>query len=154
MDTSKEGSYTLVLAFSKTGLADRRVSYTFSRQFSQEDSVKTLKDQAIKPGYSTLVDKIDGYTGRIMGYKCYVVDIAQSGDSWVLKLALVKNAKGYKNLLYAVTNSQPEVTVDEHVMMYGQCTGLSQGNADTGADGTDTGAQSYPTFDLLLITGL
>jgi hypothetical protein len=154
LDTSKEGSYTLVLAFSKNGLADRRVTYTFSRQWAETDMLTSLAAQAIKPAYATLVDKISGYDGRIMGYKCYVVDITQSGDSWILKLALVKNAKGYKNIILAVTDSEPDVKADDHVMMYGQCAGMSLPENDTSTDAAASSGDTYPTFDLLLISEL
>jgi hypothetical protein len=154
IDTSDEGVYTLVMAFTKSGLADRRLSYTLNRQWSEEDMLKSLKSQAIKPSYKTLVNKIDGYDGHIMGYKCYVVSVVQTGDQWVLKMALSKKSSGYENIIYVTTDSDPEVAVDSHVMMYGQCVGMSSPvSEDASADSSET-IESYPTFDLLLITSL
>ena len=157
LDTSKEGAYTLVLAFSKEGLADRRVSYNFSRQWSDNDMLSTLKSQAIKPAYNNLVSKIEGYDGRVMGYKCYVVSIAQSGNEWILKLALAKKPTGYDNIILAVTDSEPTVTPDSRVMMYGTCAGMSLPGDGTDTDTTgDTSSKegSYPTFELLQISAL
>ena len=158
LDTSKEGAYTLVLAFSKEGLADRRVSYNFSRQWSDSDMLSTLKSQAIKPAYNNLVSKIEGYDGRVMGYKCYVVSIAQSGSEWILKLALSKKATGYDNIILAVTDSEPTVVPDDHVMMYGTCAGMSLPGDDKDTTGDASGASSkegsYPTFELLQISAL
>jgi len=150
LDTADEGNYELVLAFSKTGLADRRFSYSFTRQWSQEDMIKSLKSQAIKPGYANLVSKIEGYDGRIMGYKAYVVDITQSGDEWILKMALTKNNKGYDDIILAVTDSEPEAAVGARMMMYGTCAGMSVSTGDTAEEATE----SYPTFELLLLTDI
>jgi hypothetical protein len=152
LDTSVEGSYSLVIAFSKQGLTDRRLSYTFTRNWSDEDMLKSLQAQAIKPGYSTLVSKIDGYDGRIMGYKCYVVDVSQAGSDWIIKMALTKKATGYSGIILVISSSDPEVTVDSQVMMYGRSVGMSV--PDTSTDGTDTSGESYPTFELLLLTSL
>ncbi len=150
LDTSEEGDYQLVLAFSKTGLADRRVSYSFTRQWSQEDMVMSLKDQAIKPSYATLVDKIEGYDGRIMGYKAYVVDVSQSGDEWIIKMALTKKGTDYSGIILAVTDSEPDATVGTRMMIYGTCAGMSVSTNDSG----ETASESYPTFELLLLTAL
>jgi hypothetical protein len=150
LDTSDEGEYQVALTFSKSGLADRRVSYTFTRQWSQDDMVKSLKNQAIKPAYATLVDKIEGYDGRIMGYKAYVVGVSQSGDEWIIKMALTKKAAEYDGVILVVTDSEPEVTVDSRMMMYGTCAGMSVSTNDSGEESSE----SYPTFELLLLTEL
>jgi len=152
LDTKEEATYAIVLAFSKTGLADRRLNYTVTRKWSETDMVRQLQAEAIKPGYATLVSKIDGYDGRIMGYKCYVVDITQAGNDWIIKLALAKKATGYANILLATTNEQPTVTADERVMMYGRSVGMSVPSDET--DTADAAGESYPCFELLMISAL
>ena len=157
LDTSEEGTYDVVLAFSKSGLSDRRINYTFTRKWSENDMAKQLQSEAIKPGYSTLVKKIDGYDGRIMGYKCYVVEVVQAGDSWIIKMALAKKASGYTSLILVTTNDEPDVTVDSRIMMYGRCVGMSvpSEEADTSAaNATVSVGESYPCFELLLLSDL
>ena len=160
LDTSEEGTFNLVLAFNKAGLADRRVNYTFTRVWSENDMLKRVKAQAIKPGYKTLVSKIDGYDGRVMGYKCYVVNVAQAGDTWIIKMALTKKGDTYSGIILVTTSTDPEVTPGTRMMMYGTCVGMSvsteetDAGSDSAADSTDTASESYPCFELLLLTDL
>lgn len=154
LDTAVEGEYAVVLAFSKGGLADRRVSYTFTRAWSQADMVRQLESEAISPGYGTLLDKIDGYDGRIMGYKCYLVEATQAGEDWILKMALTKKGDGYSGIILVTTGEAPTVAVGTRVMMYGRCVGMSV-PSDEATDGTDaTKAESYPCFELLQMSTL
>ncbi|NLI21782.1 MAG: hypothetical protein GX418_09575 [Clostridiales bacterium] len=153
LDTSDEGVYNVVLAFSKAGLADRRVSYTFTRQWTEEDMARQLAGEAIKPSYATLVKKIDGYDGRIMGYKCYVVSTVQAGDEWLIKMALTKKASGYSGIILVTTGEEPDVQPDQRVMMYGRSVGMAvSGDGGDAEDGTV--AESYPCFELLLLSNL
>ncbi|MCE5343989.1 MAG: hypothetical protein LLF96_10485 [Eubacteriales bacterium] len=157
LDTSEEGSFNLVLTFSKQGLTDRRLSYTFTRNWTDEDMLKSLQAQAIKPGYSTLVSKIAGYDGRIMGYKCYVVDVAQAGSDWIIKMALSKKSSGYTSIILVISSSEPDVTVDSQVMMYGRSVGMSvpeEATGDAAGSTTVSTSESYPTFELLLLTSI
>ncbi|MEG1775568.1 MAG: Ig-like domain-containing protein, partial [Clostridia bacterium] len=75
LDTSNEGEYEVILAFSKKGLADRRITYTFTRKWTDDDMRKQLAKQAIKPSYTNLVKKMEGYEGRVMGYRAYIVNV-------------------------------------------------------------------------------
>jgi len=157
LDTKEEGSYAVVLAFNKPGLADRRLNYTFTRSWSENDMVSQLKSEAISPSYNTLVNKITGYDGRIMGYKCYVVNITQAGSDWIIKMALTKKASGYSGLILVTTSEAPTVTPDSRVMMYGRCVGMSvpSDEADTSAGNvTESANNSYPCFELLLMSAL
>ncbi len=154
LDTSVEGEYAVVLAFSKAGLSDRRVSYTFSRTWSQADMVKQLESEAISPGYGTLLDKIAGYDGRIMGYKCYLVEATQSGDDWILKMALTKKGDGYSGIILVTTGEAPTVAVGTRVMMYGRSVGMSVPSDEAADSAAATPAESYPCFELLQMSTL
>lgn len=154
LDTSTEGSYSVVLAFSKVNLADRRLNYLFSRVWSQADMVNQLKREAISPGYGTLLSKIDGYDSRIMGYKSYLVSVTQAGDSWIMKMALSKSGSTYSGIILVTSDEVPAFAVDTRVMMYGRCVGMSIAG-ETGSDGeTQAQEESYPLFELLLMTSL
>ena len=92
-----------------------------------------------------------------MGYKCYVVEVVQAGDSWIMKMALSKKASGYTSLILVTTSDEPDVTVDSRVMMYGRCVGMSvpSEEADTSAaNATVSVGESYPCFELLLLSDL
>ena len=146
IETKQEGTYDIVLAFSKSGLADRRLNYTVTRQWSDADTIKKLKSDAVSPGYSTLVKKIEGYDGRTMEYKCYVLDITQSGDEWIVKMALTKKGDKYSGIILVTTDQEPTLTLGSRVLMYGTCAGMSLPS--------ETDADSYPCFELLLFTSL
>lgn len=148
LDTSSEGSYDVALVFSKKNLTDRRIHYTFSRQWSENDMIRQLKAQAIKPGYKTLVSKIAGYEGRIMGYNCYLVDVTESGDEWIAQMALTKKGSEYTSIILVVCNEKPSFSPGERVMMYGTCVGMS-----LPAEEDETQA-SYPCFELLLFASI
>jgi hypothetical protein len=90
-----------------------------------------------------------------MGYKCYLVEASQAGDDWILKMALTKKSDNYAGIILVTSNEAPDVTVGTRVMMYGRCVGMSVPSDET----TDTGAtaataESYPCFELLLMTSL
>ena len=135
-----------------------RILATADEETTMAGARVIAESQAIKPAYNNLVSKIEGYDGRVMGYKCYVVSIAQSGSEWILKLALSKKATGYDNIILAVTDSEPTVVPDDHVMMYGTCAGMSLPGDDKDTTGDASGASSkegsYPTFELLQISAL
>lgn len=154
LDTSTEGAYEVVLAFGKAGLADRRITYNFSRQWSENDMARRLAAQAISPGYGTLVKKIDGYDGRVMGYKCYLVEATQAGEDWILKMALTKKGSGYSGIILVTTDEAPTVAVDARVMMYGRCVGMSVPSDEPAEDGTQAASESYPCFELLMMSSL
>lgn len=157
LDTATEGEYAVVLAFSKAGLADRRLNYSFTRSWSQNDMVKRLQSEAISPGYGTLLKKIDGYDGRIMGYKCYLVEAVQAGDAWIMKMALTKKGSDYSGIILVTADEAPTQAVGARVMLYGRCVGMSVPSDE--ATTTDSGEQTvasetYPYFELLLLTSL
>lgn len=148
IDTSDEGEYEIVLVFSKKGLADRRINFHCVRKWTEADMQKKLDREAISPGYKTLVSKIKGYDGRIMGYKCYVVNISQAGDEYVLQMALSKKKDVYQSMILVSTTEAPTVSPDQYVLMYGTCVGMSVPETDPE---TGEAGESYPCFELLLM---
>lgn len=148
-----EGSYELGLVFSKKGLADRRLTYTVYRQWTDADTLKQLSQYAIKPSYSNLISGMESYEGRTMGYRAYPLSVSQSGDDWIVQMALSKNGKSYSNMIIVVCNEEPNVTIGERVMMYGNCAGMSL--AVPAEDGELVAEEeSYPCFELLLFAAL
>ena len=148
IDTSAEGTYDVVLVFSKKGLADRRFTYGFTRKWSEADMLSQLAKEAIKPAYKVLCNKIDGYDGRVMGYKAYVVTISQAGEDWIAQLALTKKNGKYSDIILVTCPEEPAIKPDQRVLMYGTCAGMS-----VPGDASDA-SSSYPCFDLLVFDEL
>ena len=148
VNTSTEGPYEVALTFSKKDLGDRRVSYTFTRKWSENDMIKELKSQSIKPGYATLTKKIEAYQGRIMGYKSYLVDVTPAGDQWIARMALTKRGDEYTSIFLVTCPEAPNVPIGGQVTMYGTCVGMS-----SPGDDNETQA-SFPCFELLLFVSL
>lgn len=152
LEFEEEGEYELVLSFSKKGLADRRFTFNFTRKWTESDMLAYLKKQAIKPSYTQLISKMEGYEGRIMGYTAYIVDIGQSGDEYIIRMALNKKKNEYSNIILVTTSEKPSFQVGERVTMYGTCAGMSLSTGIEGEDENDE--ESYPCFELLLFVSL
>lgn len=148
LDTSTEGTYDLVLVFSKSGLADRRIVHSFTRKWSQEDIIKNLKSQAIKPGYKTLIKKIEGYEGRIMGYKCYLMNVTKAGDEYIAQMALTRQGSEYRSVILVTCNEEPSIAVGTQVWMYGTCVGMSLPSEEDESNAT------YPCFELIMFASV
>ena len=154
LDTSEEGTYEVVLAFSKQDLADRRINITFSRSWSAEDMIKRIKDDAVSPS-RTLIRSPQistAMTAVPINYRCYLVSVTQSGDDWIYKMALSKNGDTYSKFILVIAGEEPKYNIGDRLMMYGTSVGMSV--ADTGGtvDGEETTSESYPCFELLLLT--
>ena len=145
VNTPEEGPYEVVLAFSKKGLADRRVTYTFMREWSEADIIKDLKARSIKPAYNTLLSKMETYEGRMMGYKGYMVDVTQAGTEWIARMALTKRGNNYGNFILVTCNEEPSVPIGNQVTMYGTCAGTASAASEDGQETVE-----YPFFELLL----
>lgn len=143
INTKAEGDYNITIVFQKKNYTTRRFTYTATRELTEEDLRAQYREEAVKPAYSTLTKKLTGYTGRIMVYKLYAVDISQAGDQWIITMAMDKNKNGtYKNLVVVTTTQEPNFSVDSEQRMYGRCTGsyiVTDGETST----------SYPSFELL-----
>ncbi len=150
VELEDEGTHEVSLIFSKKGLADRRFSFTINRKWTDQDMMDYLSKQAIKPNYSQLIKKMESYEGRIMGYRAYIVDIAESGGEYVVTMALSRKNGKYSNYILVTTDEMPNFSVGERVMMYGTCEGMS---LSTGTDGEEAN-ESYPCFALLLFASL
>ena len=142
INTKTEGNYTITLVFTKKGFETRRFQTTASRVFTEEDVRNGYRAEAVKPAYSTLTNKLTGYTGRIMHYDLYCVSIEQSGNEWLIYMAMNKKNSGYKNIVVVMADEAPSFVEGAQVHMYGRCTGAYE---VTSEDGTST----YPSFDLL-----
>lgn len=143
IDTSNEGVYDLVLVFQKKGYSTRRFTSTATRSLSQQDIMERAREDAVKPGYSTLVEKIKGYTGRTLTYKLYITSISKSGDEWVVFAAMRSTNSGYKDVVVVTTTEEPKVEVGSQHRIYGTCAGTYLVQND------EEGDKYYPCIELL-----
>ena len=141
--TSSQSEYTVTLVLQKKNYETRRFTWTANRTLTERDTRNQYKAQAVKPGYSTLTRKIDGYKGRVMGYKVYITDIQQSGEEWIVFAALTKTKKGaLKDTIVIVTGEKPDFVVGSEQTMYGTLTGVYEVQSEEDKE-------TYPSFDLL-----
>ena len=144
--TALEAEYHFTLVFSKKGLETQRFTGTASRNLSDEDKKAAIRRDAIKPGYSTLCKKMDGYIGRIMGYTLYVTDVRQAGNEWLIYTAMTRTKGGtYKNPMIFTTSEDPGLETGVQRLFYGTCIGF---HTSVSEDGTE---ERTPAFDLLFI---
>lgn len=151
VDAQEEGSYDVALVFSKKKLADRRFTFTFTRKWTDEDMMDYLKKQSISPTYAQLVKEMARYEGRIMAFKAYILDVSPSGDEYIVRMALNRKDGKYKNIILVTTGQEPNFDLEQRVMMYGTCEGMS---LSTGTVEDDADEESYPCFALLLFASL
>ena len=142
--TAREASYHFTLVFSKKNHDTKRFTYDASRNLTDEDRKAAIRKEAIKPGYSTLTRNLDKYVNKTMGYNLYIADIQQQGEEWIITTAMVKNNNGYRNYIYFLTDTEPELEIGSQRLMYGTCIGPYVFQSE---DGTE----QYPAFDLLFV---
>ena len=143
--TDKEGEYVITLVFEKKNYDPRRIQTVATRTLTEEDIRNDIREQGDKthPAYTTLNDKLKGYTGRVMGYNLHVMSIEQSGNEWITFMAMRKTKSGaYRDVVAVMSVEQPTFTEGSQVRIYATCTG---GYEIQGEEKTTT----YPAFDLL-----
>ncbi len=151
IDAQEEGPYEVALVFSKKGLADRRFTFNFTRKWTDEDMMAYLKKQSISPTYAQLVQGMEKYEGRIMAFRSYILDVSPSGDEYIVRMALNRKNGKYSNIILVTTSQEPAFELEERVMMYGTCEGMS---LSTGTVEDEADEESYPCFALLLLASL
>lgn len=151
VEAEEEGPYDVSLVFSKKRLADRRFTFSFTRKWTDADMMAYLKKQSISPTYAQLVKGMEKYEGRIMAFKSYILDVSESGDEYIVRMALNRKNGKYSNIILVTTGEKPNFDLEERVMMYGTCEGMS---LSTGTAEDDEDEESYPCFALLLFASL
>ena len=142
--TETDGDYRIILTFQKKGYATRRFTYNVKREMSEAEKLEAVKNSAVKPAYSTLTKKLTNYVGRYMTYNLYLTDIVQSGDEYVLFMAMRSLKSGYKDIVVVTTKEDPgNLTVGNQYRIYGQLVGNYE------VQNAEGGSSYYPCFDLI-----
>lgn len=146
-DTTEEGLYNITLVFEKKGYSARRFSCQATRELTAEDRKQSIRDEAIKPTYKNLKDKLssnsnDSYRGRYMVYTLNIKEITPTSTGYVTFAAMKKTKSGvYQEIVAIRTTEEPVWRVGTAVRMYLKCLGMYDVVGDEGTS-------SYPYFDL------
>ena len=143
--TEQAGDYEIVLVFQKKGYDTRRFTGVANRNISEEEVREKARTSAVKPAYTTLVEKIKGYTGKVLTYQMYTVSVSRSGDEWVMIMAMSSTKNGYKNYVAVTCDEEPNVTIGSQYRVYGTCIGTYLVQEEGAGD------KYYPCIDLLWI---
>lgn len=144
--TKEEGNYNITITFQKKNYTTRRFTAIGKRTLTEADVQAQYREEACKPAYSVLTDKIKGYTGRIMGYELYMVSKAEQEDGkWRVEMGMrttTKTKSGFRDVVYIIADEEPTFATGSKQKMYGKCIGEIE------VDGKD-----YPAFELLFWDG-
>lgn len=139
INTAEEGQYDITLAMQKKNYASRRFTATAVRRLTEADIQNHIREDAVKPAYTQLTKKLNGYTDRYMVYTMYVTGVEQDAEGqWVIRMAMRRTKAGeYRDIVYVVTDQEPNLSVDSQHKLYGKCIGSYE--ADD---------KSYPCIEL------
>ena len=141
--TDSSSAYTITLILQKKNYDSRRFTWTANRALTEEDNRDTIRAEAVKPAYSTLKQKMDAYTGRVMGYKVYISDIQQVGEEYVVFAAMSRTEKGkLKSVIAITTHEEPTFVAGSEQKFYGRLTGYYEVQSEEDSE-------KYPSFELL-----
>ena len=141
-DTAEEGLYNITLVFEKKGYTARRFTCQATRELTAEDRKQSIRDEAVKPSYKNLKDKIDSYRGRYMVYTLNIKEITPTSTGYLTFAGMSKTKSGvYKEMVAIRTTEEPIWRVGTAVRMYLKCLGMYDVVSDEGTS-------SYPYFDL------
>lgn len=142
IDTSEEGKYYITLVLSQKGYSTRRFTCEATRAYTDEERRTKIREEAIKPSYATLTDKIGNYMGRYMVYTVNIQSITPTTTGYLTFAGMTKTKDGvYKNMLVIRSDELPSYQADGSARVYLKCIGTY----DVVGDG---GSGTYPYFDL------
>ena len=142
IDTSAEGLYNITLVFEKKGYDARRFYCEAVREYTAEDLKQSIRENAVKPAYSTLTSKIAGYMGQYMVYTLHIQSVEETSTGYLTFACMTKTKSGvYKEQVVIRSTEQPSYYAGESAKVYLKCIGTYE---VTGDEGTE----AYPYFDL------
>ena len=142
IDTSEEGLYTITLVFQKKGYDARRFRCEASREFTEGDRKQAIRDEAVKPSYKNLKDKIATYRGRYMVYTLNIKEVSETSTGYLTFAGMSKTkADVYKEMVAIRSSEKPDWAEGGKARMYLKCLGMYE-LID------NNGTTEYPYFDL------
>lgn len=117
LDTSAEGTYTIVLSVTKKGLQERLFTYTATRSYNDVERVEKMKSSAKKIDYQNLAKTTN--KGKAVKLTGYITGTESRGGEWVTTFALSKSGETYKQIVYAISSEEPPFAVGTQAVLYG-----------------------------------
>ena len=143
VDTSAPGTYQFILAVTKKGLVDRVFTYTAERKYTEEELAAMVRSSAKRVTYQQLSKSTSD--GKNVVFTGYVASINPSINEWVLTVAMTKNGDSYKNNVYVISKTDPNVAEGAQVQIYGTYTGKYS------VLDADSNVKTYPRVDATFI---
>ena len=119
VSTKQEGVYQILLTVSKPGMTPRSLSFTATRTFTEAERMERIKNSAEGVKFSTLKNSIARYAGKTLKMSGWVMSVNQSNTEWVVKLAINRSGKEYRDFVFVICRSDPQLTEGTHVRLYG-----------------------------------
>lgn len=117
LDTSVEGTYTIILKVTKKGMNERVFTFTSTRSYSNTERTAKLKTEAKSLSYQNLSKSAN--KGKLVELEGYVAEVKQNTNEWVVKYALSKSGDNYKEICYVVFTEDPGVQPGSMGVLYG-----------------------------------
>lgn len=122
--TKEEGTYDITIVFGTATHSERRFNFTVERVFTPSQKRALIKEEAVKPSFNTLTEKIEGYTGRYMVYTLYPISVKKANENeWLIEMAMDATKSGFKNIIYVVSDEEPGFTMESELRLYLECLG-------------------------------
>lgn len=142
IDTKEEGSYRITLTLTKKGYSTRRFTCEATRAFTEAELQANIRENAVKPSYTNLKNKIANYMGKYMVYSLNIQSITKTTTGYLTFAGMSKTKDGvYKEMVAIRSSDLPSYAEGGTARVYLKCIGTYD---VVGDDGVST----YPYFDL------
>ena len=119
LDTSKEGSYEILLTFTKKNYATRVFNYTIARVFDADAQRQAIRASAVAPTYSKLKNSAASYEGKYVRANGYVVSVEHGSGEWLITFATQKKGENYSDYIMVLSDAEVTLDVGTHATLYG-----------------------------------
>ena len=119
LDTSKEGSYEILLTFTKKNYATRVFNYTIARVFDADAQRQAIRASAVAPTYSKLKNSAASYEGKYVRANGYVVSVEPGSGEWLITFATQKKGENYSDYIMVLSDAEVTLPAGTHATLYG-----------------------------------
>ena len=119
LDTSKEGSYEILLTFTKKNYATRVFNYTIARVVDADAQRQAIRASAVAPTYSKLKNSAASYEGKYVRANGYVVSVEHGSGEWLITFATQKKGENYSDYIMVLSDAEVTLDVGTHATLYG-----------------------------------
>lgn len=147
INTKQEGNYEVVLVFSKRNLETRRFKFSFTRTVSDEEKLIRISKKAVNATYGNLTRANEKFKGQIIRFNCYLANMINIDNYYLLKLAYTKNDTKMQNFVYLKSDKPlPEQRIGRRVKGFGELLGFCN-ETITNTDGISI--ENLPLIELI-----